>query len=46
VRTFQADGGPPIFLLPLKAGGTGLNLTRASHVFHYDRWWKRTSPPP
>ncbi|HLP16554.1 MAG TPA: DEAD/DEAH box helicase, partial [Bacteroidota bacterium] len=29
----------PIFLLSLKAGGTGLNLTRASHVFHYDRWW-------
>ena len=39
VRTFQADGGPSIFLLSLKAGGTGLNLTRASHVFHYDRWW-------
>jgi len=39
VRTFQADGGPPVFLLSLKAGGTGLNLTRASHVFHYDRWW-------
>jgi hypothetical protein len=39
VRTFQVDGGPPIFLLSLKAGGTGLNLTRASHVFHYDRWW-------
>jgi hypothetical protein len=39
VRTFQADGGPPVFLLSLKAGGTGLNLTRASHVFHFDRWW-------
>jgi hypothetical protein len=39
VRTFQTDGGPPIFLLSLKAGGTGLNLTRASHVFHFDRWW-------
>ncbi len=39
VRDFQADGGPPIFLLSLKAGGTGLNLTRASHVFHFDRWW-------
>jgi SNF2 family DNA or RNA helicase len=39
VRTFQADGGPPVLLLSLKAGGTGLNLTRASHVFHYDRWW-------
>ena len=38
------DGGPdggdaPIFLLSLKAGGTGLNLTAASHVFHFDRWW-------
>jgi SNF2 family DNA or RNA helicase len=39
VRAFQADDGPPIFLLSLKAGGTGLNLTRASHVFHFDRWW-------
>jgi SNF2 family DNA or RNA helicase len=39
VRDFQADGGPPVFLLSLKAGGTGLNLTRASHVFHFDRWW-------
>jgi hypothetical protein len=39
VRTFQADDGPPVFLLSLKAGGTGLNLTRASHVFHFDRWW-------
>jgi SNF2 family DNA or RNA helicase len=28
-----------VFVLSLKAGGTGLNLTRASHVFHYDRWW-------
>lgn len=39
VQAFQADGGPPVFLLSLKAGGTGLNLTRASHVFHFDRWW-------
>jgi hypothetical protein len=39
VRAFQAGDGPPIFLLSLKAGGTGLNLTRASHVFHFDRWW-------
>jgi SNF2 family DNA or RNA helicase len=31
--------GPPIFMLSLKAGGTGLNLTRANHVFHFDRWW-------
>ena len=30
---------PPLFILSLKAGGTGLNLTRANHVFHFDRWW-------
>ena len=39
VNRFQRDGGPPIFILSLKAGGTGLNLTAASHVFHFDRWW-------
>jgi SNF2 family DNA or RNA helicase len=40
VDRFQNDPqGPPIFILSLKAGGTGLNLTRANHVFHYDRWW-------
>lgn len=40
VKRFQeTDGKPGIFLLSLKAGGTGLNLTAASHVFHYDRWW-------
>jgi SNF2 family DNA or RNA helicase len=40
VRRFQDDEeGPQIFLLSLKAGGTGLNLTRANHVFHFDRWW-------
>ncbi len=39
VTSFQSDGGPPIFLLSLKAGGTGLNLTAASHVIHLDRWW-------
>ncbi|WP_372443348.1 DEAD/DEAH box helicase [Saccharothrix algeriensis] len=38
VRRFQ-DGGVPVFLLSLKAAGTGLNLTRADHVVHYDRWW-------
>ncbi|MEV8334317.1 DEAD/DEAH box helicase [Streptomyces niveus] len=38
VRRFQ-DGEIPIFLLSLKAAGTGLNLTRAGHVVHYDRWW-------
>jgi SNF2 family DNA or RNA helicase len=40
IRRFQEDRqGPPIFILSLKAGGTGLNLTRANHVFHFDRWW-------
>lgn len=41
VRRFQAEGeqGVPVFLLSLKAGGTGLNLTRADHVVHVDRWW-------
>jgi SNF2 family DNA or RNA helicase len=40
VARFQAEGqGPRIFLLSLKAGGTGLNLTAANHVFHFDRWW-------
>ncbi len=40
VRRFQEeDHGPRLFLLSLRAGGTGLNLTRASHVIHYDRWW-------
>jgi non-specific serine/threonine protein kinase len=39
VDAFQADGGPPFFVLSLKAGGTGLNLTAASHVIHFDRWW-------
>jgi SNF2 family DNA or RNA helicase len=39
VARFQRPDGPPVFLLSLKAGGTGLNLTRATHVFHFDRWW-------
>jgi non-specific serine/threonine protein kinase len=39
VEDFQRDGGPPFFLLSLKAGGTGLTLTAASHVIHFDRWW-------
>ena len=42
VARFQAGpdaGGVPVFLLSLKAGGTGLNLTRADHVIHVDRWW-------
>jgi hypothetical protein len=38
VDLFQR-GAVPVFLLSLKAGGTGLNLTRATHVIHYDRWW-------
>ena len=39
VERFQDEDGPPFFVLSLKAGGTGLNLTAANHVFHYDRWW-------
>ena len=39
VEQFQAEEGPPFFILSLKAGGTGLNLTQASHVIHFDRWW-------
>jgi non-specific serine/threonine protein kinase len=39
VAQFQEDRGPPFFVLSLKAGGTGLNLTAASHVIHFDRWW-------
>ncbi|MGH9294834.1 MAG: DEAD/DEAH box helicase, partial [Acidimicrobiales bacterium] len=38
VASFQA-GEVPVFLLSLKAGGVGLNLTKATHVIHYDRWW-------
>lgn len=39
VENFQSGSGPAIFLLSLKAGGTGLNLTAANHVIHLDRWW-------
>lgn len=39
IDAFQEERGPRLFILSLKAGGTGLNLTRASHVIHYDRWW-------
>jgi SNF2 family DNA or RNA helicase len=39
VRRFQDDDDAPFFVLSLKAGGTGLNLTAASHVVHFDRWW-------
>ncbi|MBE0564701.1 MAG: DEAD/DEAH box helicase, partial [Krumholzibacteria bacterium] len=36
---FQQPDGPPFFVISLKAGGTGLNLTEACHVIHFDRWW-------
>jgi non-specific serine/threonine protein kinase len=39
VDAFQAENGPPFFVLTVKAGGSGLNLTEASHVIHFDRWW-------
>jgi non-specific serine/threonine protein kinase len=39
VESFQREDGPPFFVLSLKAGGTGLNLTAASQVVHFDRWW-------
>jgi SNF2 family DNA or RNA helicase len=39
VRTFQEDESVPFFILSLKAGGSGLTLTAASHVVHFDRWW-------
>ncbi|MFM2121558.1 MAG: hypothetical protein RL722_3026 [Pseudomonadota bacterium] len=39
VRRFQEDDAAPFFVLSLKAGGSGLNLTAAAHVVHFDRWW-------
>jgi non-specific serine/threonine protein kinase len=39
VDEFQREDGPPFFVVSVKAGGTGLNLTEASHVVHFDRWW-------
>jgi non-specific serine/threonine protein kinase len=39
VKTFQEDERTPFFVLSIKAGGSGLNLTSASHVVHFDRWW-------
>lgn len=39
VDEFQCENGPPFFVLSLKAAGTGLNLTAANHVIHFDRWW-------
>jgi non-specific serine/threonine protein kinase len=39
VRRFQEDESVPFFILSVKAGGAGLNLTAASHVIHFDRWW-------
>jgi len=39
VAEFQSEAGPPLFVLSLRAGGTGLTLTAANHVLHVDRWW-------
>ncbi|MHB8589780.1 MAG: DEAD/DEAH box helicase, partial [Candidatus Dormibacteraceae bacterium] len=39
VQRFQSRSSPRVFVLSLKAGGTGLNLTAANHVVHFDRWW-------
>jgi len=39
IKRFQESSGARVFILSVKAGGTGLNLTVATHVFHYDRWW-------
>jgi non-specific serine/threonine protein kinase len=39
IRAFEKEEGPPFFVLSLKAGGIGFNLTAASHVIHFDRWW-------
>ena len=39
VARFQQEDGPPVMIVSVKAGGTGINLTRASHVVHVDRWW-------
>ncbi len=39
VAEFQQESGPPFFVVSVKAGGTGLNLTEACHVVHFDRWW-------
>lgn len=39
VEQFQQPTGPPFFVISVKAGGTGLNLTEATHVVHFDRWW-------
>ena len=39
VARFQSGSGPSVFILSLKAGGTGLNLTAANQVIHFDRWW-------
>ena len=40
VAEFQnPESEPSVFILSLRAGGVGLNLTRANHVFHFDRWW-------
>ena len=38
-RFMEEENGPKVLILSLKAGGIGLNLTRANHVIHFDRWW-------
>src|SRR5205814_1879035 len=45
VDAFNAPTGPPIFFISLKAGGTGLNLTAADYVIHYDPWWNPAVAP-
>ncbi len=39
IERFQSGDSPPVFVLSLKAGGVGVNLTSANHVIHFDRWW-------
>ena len=46
VESFQDAAGPPFMVISLRAGGTGLNLTAASHVIHFDRWWKPCGREP
>ena len=46
VQHFQSEDGPRIFVLSLKAGGVGLNLTKANQIIHYDRWWNAVEDRP
>ena len=39
IERFQSGDSSPVFILSLKAGGVGVNLTSANHVIHFDRWW-------